>query len=176
MIQFDLSKTFWSCNPQYKGFDVFKDLYEKDHTANRKDSSMDCWAAALFCSINSECINLEEGDRMDFIDASIYGKALFRKRIETIRKLVEVINKLEETPAARQLKLWNRIMDEKNQYMSELSYKTHHKALEDMMLSNGKLMAEYERICSILAKEEASERTRGGSKESLQESGMLDVN
>ncbi len=173
MINFDLARTFWSCNPQYKGFHLFKDMYKTDISNNKEKTSKLCWAAALYCSINSECFNLAEDDRIAFIDMSLFEKPTFNRKREQLQPLIDIINKLEETPAQRQLKEWTRIMHEKNVYMATLSYRTAGKQLEEMLLSNGKLMSEYDRICRILSKEEVSEKTRGESKESLAEQGII---
>ena len=176
MIEFDLARTFWSCNPQYKGYDPFQELYKNDDSYNKEKSSKIAWAAASFCSINSECVNLEVDDRKKFIEASILKVPGNWKRHEKIiSEMIAVINKLEETPAQRQMKEWNRVMDEKNEYMKLLSYKTHGKQLEEMLASNGKLMAEYDRIMKMLSVEAVSEKTRGDSRESILEQGLLDL-
>jgi hypothetical protein len=80
-----------------------------------------------------------------------------------------------DTSGMRQMKQWNRIMDEKTSFITSLHYgEKTYKMIEEMLISNGKLFDEYDRIMKILSKEQiAGDRTKGGSQESLIEKGDI---
>ncbi len=162
----DIEANFWLCNPQLKL--AFKDIYESDKTKSKDNSSRIMWSVALFTDTKSKFKDLGEAQREELIQKD------FNKDF-TISACKEIIKKWRSflSPAERQLILWDRFMDEKNEYMEGLNYKENGDELEKRLLSNGKLYEELARLQIAIAEEESEGIVKGGAVESLSEKGEI---
>jgi hypothetical protein len=77
--------------------------------------------------------------------------------------------------AQRQLMEWERFMNEKTVFMSNLKFDNFEtgKEIEKLLLSNTALYEAYEKIKAKLAQEDDSVILKGGARESILESGEI---
>jgi len=174
-MNWESDKNYWVQNPQHKL--VFKEVYRGDTTRDKMRSNTFMWGLALLYNATSEIIEWKKGKRLEHVE-----KYVWKKDSKAFKSMSDkwgvIMSSLDggDTAALRQLKEWERIMDEKSQFLATLTYnKTDHRMIEDMLSSNGKLYSEYDRIMDLIKKESLiSERTIGDSEESLMEQGKLD--
>ena len=173
-MNWDRDIMYWTANPQHKL--VFTELYKGDTTKDKQRSACFMWGLSLLYNIESEIYDWRFDDRLEFVQKSIWKDYAsdFKKMHEKYSTRMGRIDG-GDTPGMRQLKEWNRIMDEKTKFISTQSYsKDTYRMLEEMLASNSKLFDEYERIEQILMKENiVGDKTRGGSEESLLEKSKL---
>lgn len=169
---FNTNINFWDANPQFKTVEVFKDYYKKDKSKDRKDSSTIMWGLSFYYDEESIYYNMPKEDREIAIASGHFGDKKFSwSKISTLQ---ESFANLYLTPAKRQLFEWNRLMDEKTEFMSGQTYsQTNWEMLEKMMISNKALYAEYDNIMKRLVNEKDSTGVKGGAIESASESGLI---
>ncbi len=162
----DIEGNFWLCNPQLKL--AFKDIYESDKTKSKDSSSKTMWSVALFTDTKSKFKDLGEAQREELIQKD-YNKDF------SIESCKDIIKKWRSflSPAERQLVLWSKFMEEKNEYMEGLNYKEDGDEIEKRLLSNGKLFDELARLQIAIAEEESEGVVKGGAVESLSEKGEI---
>lgn len=169
---FEITANFWSINPQLVIPNDFNKLYESDKSKKKDDSSKLMWAIALIVDTESKFYNLSLKERKDIVARDYLKNTKFDWK--TLDKQVTTYEKLILTPAQRQLSEWNRLMDEKNEYMKKLKY-TGDTAdeIEKRLLSNAKLFDELTRLSEMLQKEGEQGLVKGGVSESLSERGEI---
>lgn len=169
---FELSANFWKLNPQLIIPEVFNALYKGDKSKDKQDSSKIMWAIALLLEPESKFYNLPVTERREIISKDYLKIDKFKW--DSIDKEVKFYERMILTPAQRQLSEWNRLMDEKNEYMRTLKYNSDTAELiEKLLISNGKLFIEYERLSELLQKEGDVGLVKGGVVESLGERGEI---
>lgn len=162
----DISKDFIEVNPQFK-VGLLSDFYSK--SKNKKATSNVLWAVAYVCDRQSIFFNWTLDSRIKYVKAEILKDegVDFKKEY---KELMDFYNSLQETPAMRQLKVWNEKMDEKTDFISKMKYNIGtFENIEKMLSSNVKLYADLERIQLALEKEGDGSKTKGNWEESLSE-------
>lgn len=162
----NIEGSFWDSNPQLKV--AFKDIYSKDKSKNKSNSSQIMWAVALFIDPKSKFKDLDEGYREELIKDDYLSSFSVKGYKETIEKWKSFLS-----PAERQLILWEKFINEKNEYMAGLNYKDNGDEIEKRLLSNGKLFDELARLKSMIAEEESEGIVKGNATESLSEKGEI---
>ena len=162
----DIDGNFWICNPQLKL--AFKSVYDADKSKSKDSSSRIMWSVALFIDTKSKFRDLPELQREELIRKD-YNKDF------SVESCSEIISKWKSflSPAERQLILWDKFMDEKNEYMSGLNYKENGDEIEKRLLTNMKLYDELARLRLAIAEEESEGIVKGGAVESLSEKGEI---
>jgi hypothetical protein len=170
----DTHVNFWNVNPQLKTGGEFAVFYTEDKSKTKHDSSSVMWAIAYVYDNDSQYKNWSLKDRIRFVEEEILNKVKFEEK--KYKKLIDQYNSLQDTPILRQLKEWNRIMDEKSDLLRTMKYNiATWEVIEEMLKSNKGLYTEYERLLFALSKDESGNRVKGGSEESLSEKGELDI-
>lgn len=150
--------------------DPFKKLYKKEGAKG----SVLMWYIALIHDPESPLRNLPEADR---IQTLVDNKLVSPDYVSINKALLDEIRvaylELTETPALRQLRIWNAKMDEKSILMEKTVYDMDtFEILEKMMISNAKIYAELEAIMKkVLAESEIT--VKGGGQESLTDKGII---
>ena len=171
----DVNNNFWILHPQFLMEEVFVFFYKDDKSKDKTDSSRVMWSVAYVYDNDSQYINWTIKDRIKFADEEILKKKGAFSETK-YKKLIDGYNSFQDSAAKRQLKEWERILDEKTDLMKTMKYDLEHwEILEKMLTSNSKLYSELERITMLLDKEGTQDRAKGGSEESLSEKGELDV-
>lgn len=169
---FEIEGNFWKLNPQLCVPEAFKKLYTKDTSKHKDESSRIMWAIAQVYDFNSKLQNLTLEERKELVAKDYLNNVKFKW--ENYKEQIEVYEKLSLTPAKRQLMLWNRFMDEKTAYMSTLKFNAaSSEHITELLLSNGKLFTELDRLTAMLAEEGEGGKVKGGSMESLSEEGKI---
>ncbi len=178
IIKFDLNYMFFEVNPHLKSVGYFGEVFKKDKTKIKKRCNYKCWAAVFLYSKFSPYKNLTEEDRKRAVERDIFKKKGVLKIHEDLYKFKETIDKIEKTAADRLFEQWCRLADKRKDYIDTLSldYAKNVDKIDKLISQNSKLFDELERIEKQLKKEDiVKERTKGNSKESLNEKGDLDI-
>lgn len=168
---FDVKNNFWEVNSNFLILEDFKKLYEEDKSKHKEKSSTFMWALSLLLHPDSILYNISGTDRRTTISREYLHDTEFDwKKVERYEMLYQ---KMVLSPAQRQLFLWNKFMDEKIEYMSTLNYREHGEIIEELLLTNSKLISEYEKISERLEKEGNQGIAKGGAEESASEKGIV---
>lgn len=175
-MHFDNDISYWSANPQHKI--IFNDIYKPDTSRDKKRSSTFMYGIALMFHVDSSIYDWRYEDKLELIKSSIWKN--YSNEFEGLIPLVkDRMERLDggDTSGMRQMREWNRIMDEKTNYLKTMKYDSGtFETIEKMLKSNGILYAEYERIMQVLMKEDvAADKTFGGSEESFVERGDMNA-
>ncbi len=162
----EIEGNFWDLNPQLKL--AFKSVYSADKSKNKETSSRLMWAVALFIDNKSKFRDLAEHEREHLIQRDYNTKF-------SVKDCKDIIDKWKSflSPAERQLLLWNKFMDEKNEYMQTLNYAENGDEIEKRLKSNSTLFEELKRLENLIAEEESEGMVKGGAVESLSEKGEI---
>lgn len=168
---FDVKNNFWEVNSNFLILDTFKELYENDKSKKKDNSSKFMWGLSLLLHPDSILFNISITERRRIISAEyMHNEAFNWKEVDGY---VQAYQKLVLSSAERQLMLWTRFMDEKTEFMSSLEYKTSWEEIEKMLLSNGKLYSELQRITEQIEKQAADGAVKGDAEESASERGEI---
>lgn len=161
---FNTDNNFWEENKNLRIPEVFAFFYKEDKSKKKEDSSKIMWAIALVYDFDSEFFKLPLIDRILLVQNDFLKQPgeLLKKEY---KELIESYIKLSDTPARRQLRIWNEKMDEKSSFISKTKYKEDTwEMLDKMILNNKAMFAEYSRIMREIS-EEGSETSIKGDKE-----------
>lgn len=165
---------FWKVNSHFSAIEPFKGLYSKDKSKDKSKSSYEMWAVVLCYDTDSQFFGMTESERKEMIAKDFLEDETFFTKPETA-VLAEAYKKVTDTAARRQLRMWSSKMDEKSTFLAELKYdKATWKMIDEMLLSNKNLYADFSRIEKMLINE-GNDMVEGGSEESLSEKGIFDA-
>jgi len=167
----DTQANFWEVNPQLKTPSVFHTLYTEDKSKGKAQSSKLMWAIAYYADFDSKYRPLSEGERKKLIAEDILKNPDFNwSEVEMHIKAWDIFKSVP----MKQMTEWERLMNEKTEYMKTLKYNSDTAdEIEKRLLSNSKLYAEYEEIMSRLVQEGEAGTMLGGAMESLTEKGDI---
>jgi hypothetical protein len=167
----DISANFWDINPQLRVPEPFKDLYTKDKSKGKAQSSKLMWALAFFADFDSKYRALSENERRRLIAEDILKEPEFDWT--TVNTYIKAWDMFKSVPM-KQMAEWERLMNEKTEYMRTLKYNAETAdEIEKRLLSNTKLYSEYEEIMARLVQEGEGGTMMGGGMESLTEKGEI---
>lgn len=167
----DILANFWDVNPQVKAPSVFNKLYTEDKSKGKAQSGKLMWAIAFYADFDSKYRALSDGERKKLIAEDILKNPDFDW--STVDYLIKAWDMFKSVPM-KQMAEWERLMNEKTEYMKTLKYNADTAdEIEKRLLSNSKLYAEYEEIMSRLVQEGEAGTMLGGSMESLTEKGEI---
>lgn len=175
VTKFDYGRNFWEHNPMFKAVEPFKSLYINDGTKHKEKSSLWMWAVSLCYDFDSQYFGLEESQRREMVGEDVIGdKEFFDKQP---KELLEAYQTVTDTSARRQLRVWNKKLDEKSFFMKELKYDAKNwKMIDEMLKTNKELYDSYFKIEKMIANESAGDQIEGQGEESLMEKGLLKEN
>lgn len=162
----DINADFWKLSPELAMIPEFLEIKKK----YKGDSSKYMWAVALFADYRSKFRTLSEKDKRFLISKEYLKKENFDWEI-----LANAIKAWQNLlpPAQKQLMIWEKFMQEKNEFMATLNYAEHGDEIEKKLISNGKLFEEYARLRDLVAQEEDPGQVKGNAEESLSEKGLI---
>lgn len=173
---FDINANFWKLHPQFKIVEGFSELYEKDHTKNKGDSSSLMWAIAFFLdqSPYNKYKNLQTKDREFIIAKDILKNPKFKFDSPKVQPYVELYSKLVLSPAQRALNNWKIKLEERDQFIADTPYTLDTAEQLDKIIANTpKHYDNYYRILDELTKEDSGNKNKGGRVDSLSDSGKI---
>lgn len=164
---FDTDINFWELHPSLKKYEPFSELRKKDRSRSKKNSSDCLWFVALCYDFDSDYIRLPEEDRLQLIGTDFFNDVDFIKH----NKLDDVIkgyNKLQDTPARRQLREVRNKLDEKTMFMAVTLYNSETwEMLEKQMGSNVKIYSDLARLEKQVEREKGAGKVKGGAHASM---------
>lgn len=173
---FDPEMNFWECGAELKAFPKFKELYNGDKSKNKSVSSNIMWYVYFVSDINSIAANqsIEERKeyfRLEYVDCL---KDVDKVPNEELEELCDEYKKITETPAMRQMRIWELKMLEKTKLMEDTPYDLNTwEALDKMMKSNVEAYKSYSQIMEQLSKDDGSTHAKGGGERSLTDQGLI---
>ncbi len=167
----DIEANFWDINPQVKIPEIYRSFYKSDKSRDKKDSSRIMWGVALYADFDSKFRQLGKKDKQELICNDVFKDNKFNwKSIEPLIDAWEIFKPV----TVRQMMQWERLMAEKDVYLSGLTYNEQSaENIEKLLLSNTKLYKEYEDIMSRLTQDGNEGIMHGGGVESLTEKGEI---
>lgn len=167
----DVTANFWEVNPQLKAPGIYNTLYTEDKSKGKTQSSKLMWAIALFSDFDSKYRPLSEAERKKLVAEDILKDVSFDW--STLEKYIKEWERYKSVPM-KQMAEWERLMNEKTEYMKTLKYSAETAdEIEKRLLSNSKLYSEYEEIMSRLVQDGEAGTMLGGGMESLTERGEI---
>lgn len=171
MESWDISASFWEVNPQLKVPGLFHKLYSEDKSKGKTQSSKLMWAVAFYADFDSKYRALSDGERKKLISEDILKDISFEW--SNVEEYIKAWDMFKSVPM-KQMCEWERLMNEKTEYMRTLKYNADTAdEIEKRLLSNTKLYSEYEEIMSRLVQEGEGGTMMGGGMESLTEKGEI---
>jgi len=170
---FDNSVKFWKANPLLTKIEPFKDLYKKDRSFDKHESSTMLWFIAICYDQSSDNTlrNIPTEERLILMGNDLYEDEEFYNRNKLkLEPYIEAYLALCETPAMKALRLWNNKMLERAKFINDTKYTLENaKELDVIMVNTPKLFNDYQRILKDLSEEEDIDSVRGGGEQSLKD-------
>jgi hypothetical protein len=167
---------FWELFPTFGIAGACKKILDEDKSKGKKDSSTMMWFVA-FCyeMANNRLYNLPIEEKHTLVGTDYAGNPLYYTQNKAILdELIEYYCQIQDTPADRQLRVWNLKMDEKTKFIQETAYGVETwKMIEDMIKGNKEMYANYQQIKDQLSKEEGMSKAKGNKIPSLSDSGVI---
>lgn len=173
---FDTEINFWEVYPELKIALSFKDLYKSDKSRGKDVSSKKMWFVALTHSVNSKFINIPEEERYEIIGEDFMGDPqYYQNNKSTLDILIADLLKLMDTPSQRHLRQWTKTLEDRTNFLSEVSYDLNNfDKLDKMAANTSALMETFKKINEMLSREEAGMgNVKGGGQESLADTGEI---
>lgn len=179
-------ENYWLMNPIMKTIGVFNNLYKKDKSKAKAQSSKLMWAIAIYCDSNEEnpWRNLAEAEKKELIAEDFLNDPKFNWEHPEIIELINTYDKYCLTVAERHLKdLQNKAL-ERGEFIKKVPYsldtyedgkvlKGTAAQLDTMIVNSIKLFQQLEAIEAQIYKEKAEGVGRGGATESASEKGLI---
>jgi hypothetical protein len=188
---FDVEANFWKVNPQFKGVSIFKDIYKKDKSKGKERSSNTMWAISAFYDPKSPYVDIPEDKTFENSKSRVISKDLFGdsewlyNREGELKEHRDLYEELMLTPAMRSLRVWEKKIKERDSVLEETPYMvgmtddngklvgSNVEVLDKMFERTPKLWDQFFKIQEALSNEEAGNSVKGGSLESLTDTGEI---
>jgi hypothetical protein len=183
---FNTDLNFWEANPIFKTIKEFKEIFDKDKSRKKEDSSQLMWAIALFVDPNpaNNWRNLTEKEKKELINSDFHPDINWEDH--NIRELIEIYENRCLTIAEKELVRFERKLVDRGNFIDRTTYtldnydpesnkliKGTAEQLDKMMLNTSKLNEQYRLIKDALAQEANEGELRAGAKESATEKGVI---
>lgn len=170
MVQiFDIEQSFWDMYPDFKIAMSFKNLYKKDKSRGKVNSSKIMWFIAYTRDMNSKFYNLPQEEKDAIIGEDfLRNKNFYEDNKGELDVLIEDYLKLMYTPSRRHLMDWDRKLIERSNLIGNIPYSLdNYEELDKMAANTPKIYKAIADLKAELDKEEGSGTLKGGAMESL---------
>lgn len=181
------SENFWVANPMMLSVNIFKQVYDKDKSKNKKSSSKLMWAIALLVDPNeaNPWKNVGIHDKYKLIAEDFLEDKDFNWEHNEIQDLIEEYKERCLTIAEKQLIRFEKKLVQRGDFIDKTDYsldtyddngrviKGTADQLDKMMVATSKIYDQLESIKAKILKENSEGSLRGGAAESASESGEL---
>ena len=165
---------YWDIDNQLSTIGVFKELYEGDKSKKKVDSSLTMWAVAFFAHPDSRLYNLSTSDRKEIIETDVVKREMNWIKLSIY---IDAFRKLNLTQLKRSLEKWKDKLEERDDYLTSLPYKTlelkEATDLDKLIANTPKLFQNYMDIQEMVNQEDAKTVNKAGIKESAAEKKLL---
>jgi hypothetical protein len=185
---FSPGANFWAMHPQFLAVNPFKDMYERDESANKVESSLLMWFVVLCYDMDSKYEGLPTNEKHlmigeDFCNDSEY----FDRFAALIVPCRDMYCKMQDTPAKRSLRNWKNTLEDRDNFLASSTYtldsyddrgkikKGTADQIDAMHGRTPKFWSDYERIMEALSKEESggTGEAKGGAMPSASDEGDI---
>jgi len=168
---FDIGSNFWKVNSQLVYAGEIGKFYDGDKSKGKEESSRVMWSIALCCDVGSMFKNLPLKEREEMVRGS-YNKGF---ELSRYMGLYDEYERMTKTSWERQIGIWEDKLDEKTDYIKSLDYRKDSDKIEKLLLTNGKLWEEYNKIREEIEKDrqKGAGDVRGKSRKSAAESNLI---
>ena len=184
-MTFNIKESFWIEHPALTAAGPFGEIYKRDKTRGKGQSSKLAWCVKLIWDPKSEYYNLpEEGadNKVDLIFEDYYGdKTYLDKNMPKVEELRNFYLKITETTARRTLREIEEKLLERGVFLKRTPYDMGEigergqwvggtvDTLDKMMANTDKLYVLYDKARKAVEQEE-QQVAMGGGRESLTDS------
>ena len=152
-------ENFWEWNAYY--IDLFSNLYNKDRSKKKAESSKVMWA--LYHKLHPESIYYNLADKEDMIKKTFLKNPKFKW--DDYEEEENLFKEIILTQAERSLNEWNETMRKRNKFLRDQDFTLDHydkagklvkgnaKELDQMLANTAKLYQEYGKILKDLTEE-----------------------
>lgn len=182
---------YWELNPIIKTIKVFKSLFEKDKSKDKKDSSKLMWAIALVSDPNEDnpwrTVNVEEKKKIiaeDFLEDK-----KFNWEKKEIVELLDTYYTFCLSVSEQELLVYEEKLRQRGKFIKDTDYSLDYyeendkgkitlkrgtaDQLDKMVLNTGKLITQIQEIRESISREALQGSLKGGASESASEEGLL---
>jgi len=172
---FNIQDNFWEYNQQLSIIGSISELYNKDKSPHKQDSSKIMWAIVMLIDINSsnKYRTLSEEDRKKLIITDYLKNPKFKW--EDYKDIINDYKKLALSPEERRLMEHDIKMEERSTFIKNTKYSLDTANLLDNMEKNRVLLGKIRKELVELATEKDgnSMSVRGDKKLSAREQGII---
>jgi hypothetical protein len=168
---FSLQNNFWKFNPQFLSIREFRELYNEDKK-DKKASSNLMWGIALLEHPGSILKELSEIDRLELVATDYLHLPEFDWG--SVSKLRGIFSSLVTSKQLKSLIMWERKLEERDQFISETPYNMNTAdSLDKIMANTERLYKHFKSIKADLMKDGSESVEKGGSLPSLSDTGEI---
>jgi hypothetical protein len=172
---YDGSSNFWKVNPQLLIPQEFEDLYSKDKSKGKEESSKVMYAICFLLdpSDDNKFKNIPEPDRRDLIAKDYLKDPKFKW--DKYNSLIEFCKaNFILTQAERSLYNMEKELHNRDLFLAEWTWDKEDGEKKDKMLANTqKLYADLNRVKEMVKQEEVKSKDKGGSKPTASDTGSM---
>lgn len=192
MENFNTDESFWIVHPVFKTAGPFKELYTKDKSRNKENSSRLAWAIKLIWNRKSDFYNLPEvgeDNKIDLVFEDFYGDvSYYVKNRDKVEALKDFYLLTTETVAKRTLRGIEDKLLERDRFIRNTPYEQELvdgeypmdvnewakriDTIDKMMERTEKIYNLYEKARRVVEQEE-QQVTMGGAQESLTDGDLI---
>lgn len=173
--KWDRDINFWEANTLFKNLGKFKELYNKDKSEGKEESSKIMWAIALFCenSEDNKLIRFPDNERKELIAEDYIGDKDFKW--SKYQQYIDFFIRSQYSTAERSLYIIRKKMEERDSFLNTVSYSMDNATEMDRIISNtDKLFSLLKKLEEEVLKEKSKGgNTKGGAKESASDRKLL---
>lgn len=174
LTNFQLDANFWQTYPQMILPKAFNDLYKKDKSKGKEESSKIMWAIAMLVDTaeDNKFAHLSEDDRKALIKSDYLGDDKFS--FDSYKDIVDLYTHLHMSKLEAELRRQELKLEERAKFINDTEYdlETGEK-LDKFMLNTAKLYDQIDVLKDKIKLEKDSGTTRGGRQESATEKGLI---
>jgi hypothetical protein len=173
---FSPESNFWKLH-SYMIIGVFKELYDKDRSKDKKDSSDIMWFVAYCYEMeNNPFYSLPTEEKFSIIGKDFFNDEKYYGNNE--RKLIPIIEffcKCQDTQFSRHLRMWDELLDKRSTFLKTQGYDLESfEQLDKMAVGTDKVYATIKKIKEDILKEDKSGSTiKGGTVPSMGDTGEI---
>jgi len=168
-VHFETDGNFWIVYPEILNIEDFKEIYDKDKSKKKEESSKIMWALHLIMQPESMWFNIPNKEILvvrDFLKKD-------EKKIKISNyKEYDLYKEIVLTQAERSLFEWTEMMRKRDHYLKNMEYNLDNMdQLDKAYSTTSKLLHEYNKIITLYSEEKS--KVSGSKAESLTDSGEI---
>lgn len=166
---FDIEQNFWELYPDFKIALSFKDLYKRDKSRGKINSSKIMWFIVFTRDMNSKFYNLILDEKNAVIGEDYMGDInYYENNKQELDILINDYIKLIYSPSRKHLLDWDIKILERSEFIASQKYSIdNYEDLDKMAANTAKIYDTLKNIKEALSKEEGEGNLKGGGMNSL---------